>query len=713
MSTYSQRYGLIGAVIGGIIGYFIPVVGWALGAYLGYVIGYYIGGYVDARKADVKVPGRPVDDLQIPSNTIGAPIYDGLGTVKVSSGQLLFYGRNRAVPVYQRVKVSSKKKKTVLVGYKYYMSWGIGILAGPVDCLYTIIRDHREVVWEGKLARPTSGQSVTIELEGIGKAQFFFGTGEQTAWPDVANVIPDPNLNIPYRGLCWAYFQDCFLGERNRLPILSFIVRKTPILEDFPAEGYIAPFDYNPMCMVWYILRHLSGLPATWLHSTDFFKAAYTLVLERKGLSLLLESSQPAELWLESINLHIDNILRYGSDGKFHPKLLRYDYDINDLPEIKEQDLLEKPNLTRRSWIDTVNEVRVQYSHVSRTVPEEFIYVGISAHPYGPGGKARILRINKSKFKVEDQLIYNVPEEFAFADSFFCSFTDFLDGYAYFGYGSYGGPVVRVDIEGFLKAGRLPFIGTDGPRSVVFDKVNRFAYFGTGGHIPFSWWSYIHKVRLSDFTVVASIGGVSTRWGALYTAEIDPVAGYAYFGESSYVSSRVIRIKLSDFSVDGTISLPYYPIGSSAIDVPRGYIYFASSTNPVRIHKIKLSTFTIENVLSMENFGYTNKSAVVDSEGGFLYIASNNENKDSKIAKIRLIDFAVVQVREFPLNKRYDCAIGMLLDPPEGALYLGFRRGPGVGPPYKIAKVRLFDLAVIKDISLSDMGTPVTITGVR
>jgi hypothetical protein len=44
--------------------------------------------------------------------------------------------------------------------------------------------------------------------------------------------------------------------------------------------------------------------------------------------------------------------LRYGTDGKFHPKLI--DEDV----------MLDEPSFDRRSWIDTLNEMKVQYSEL-------------------------------------------------------------------------------------------------------------------------------------------------------------------------------------------------------------------------------------------------------------------------------------------------------------------------------------------------------------
>jgi len=48
----------------------------------------------------------------------------------------------------------------------------------------------------------------------------------------------------------------------------------------------------------------------------------------------------------------------------FHPKLIRDDYTVGDLPTVDESVLLDDPTLERKSWIDTLNEVKVQYTEL-------------------------------------------------------------------------------------------------------------------------------------------------------------------------------------------------------------------------------------------------------------------------------------------------------------------------------------------------------------
>jgi hypothetical protein len=123
-------------------------------------------------------------------------------------------------------------------------------------------------------------------------------------------------------------------------------------------------YDYNPIHAVWYILCEMLGLSTDWLHTGDFSDVADDLFYDGLGISILFGQQQDALSYLESINTHVDMLLRYDSDGKFHPKLIRNDYTPAMLPLVDEYMLQEEPEFTRGSWIETINEVKVQYSEI-------------------------------------------------------------------------------------------------------------------------------------------------------------------------------------------------------------------------------------------------------------------------------------------------------------------------------------------------------------
>jgi len=357
----------VGAVVGAVIGFY---VGGFYGAWVGAGVGYSLGSIVDPVTPDIKTPGVPAQPFQVTPNTVGTVIPDALGTCKVV-GFLMAYGHEKVDPV--RGGDTGGKggggSKSVITGYRYYADWTLGICLGPVDTLCTIFNNEK-VVWEGEETRPVAGGEKAIVIEDMGTMHFYFGTHDQVHSDDVGDLIQSDTLNAPLRGMCWAFFHNCYIGEYNRLPTMTFVIRRAPVIS-FSALQQIRVSDYNPIHAIWYILHNMTGLPETWLHPGDFVAAAATLATEERGISMLFDQQQSALSYIENLNTHVDAILRYGSDGKFHPKLIRDDYTVATLPAIDESIMLDKPSLSRKSWIDTINELTVEYSHISRDVPYE------------------------------------------------------------------------------------------------------------------------------------------------------------------------------------------------------------------------------------------------------------------------------------------------------------------------------------------------------
>jgi hypothetical protein len=349
--------GLIGAAAGGVIGFVVSGFN-PVGAFYGASLGFALGMAIDPITPDMPSAGAPDQGDQVMSGEVGTPIADLAGTAKIA-GHLLCYGGERAEPVYGEAAggKGGGEPDPQVTGYKYYMSWAVGIVAGEADKLYAVYKND-EVVWEGELDCPASGGEETITLDGMGSATLYFGTDDHALNSKVGALLDDPTLNTPYRHLCWCFLDDCYIGEYNRAPTMKFVVKKIPA-NAFSTKHEIDIYDCNPAHAIWYILHDLTGLPESWLHSSDFAAEASTLWGESRGLSILFDRQQSALTYLESINSHIDSILRYGTDAKFHPKLIRDDYTVGDLPLIDEDVMLEEPTFDRRSWIDTINEMKV------------------------------------------------------------------------------------------------------------------------------------------------------------------------------------------------------------------------------------------------------------------------------------------------------------------------------------------------------------------
>jgi hypothetical protein len=348
-------------VVGAVAGYFTGGAGFIL---MGAALGYAAGTYIDPATSDMPSPGTPqMHELDVPTIEEGMAVFDLLGTSRVI-GHIFWYGkaRTKAIKEKQGGGKGGGKSKKVTVGYEYYLSWAQGIILGELDTLWTVLRDE-EVVWSGELNKPESGGEETITLEGMGSMTLYFGTNDQTQ-NSVMAAEEGTSVTPTYRGLCYAFFDDCFIGSYNRAPRIRFVLTKRPSYA-FNFSESIGTYDYNPAHAIYHVLTHHQyvGFPTTWVNEESFstFADLFTGEYEQHGLSMLLSRQEGALRTIESVLTHAGAVLRYGIDGKFHLHALRAYEDISSLPSITQDDFTEPLAFERKGWTEVANEVQVQH----------------------------------------------------------------------------------------------------------------------------------------------------------------------------------------------------------------------------------------------------------------------------------------------------------------------------------------------------------------
>lgn len=138
----------------------------------------------------------------------------------------------------------------------------------------------------------------------------------------------------------------------------SFLVKRTGVLDDGSTQWYSAKADIsgdmNPVhiireCMTnnrWG-LKHSTGM----FDDTVWQAAADTLYTEGFGLSATWDGSKEIEEFIADILKHINAILyQQHSDGKFVLKLIRDDYDIDDLDTYDDATIASVEDFTRGSY---------------------------------------------------------------------------------------------------------------------------------------------------------------------------------------------------------------------------------------------------------------------------------------------------------------------------------------------------------------------------
>jgi hypothetical protein len=355
---------VVGGVVGGIIGF---VIGGPYGAAIGIAIGAAAGYLVDPAK--VSSPGAPdTQEFSFTTSREGLVIPDVLGTSKMT-GNLLFYFENESEEQTESQGGKGGGGSEVVTGYKYYLSWLVGICLGEVDAVLSLFQEQ-DCIWSGIAENPGDGSPVDITVEGFGRVKFYFGTDNQNEITKIGEFIEDDTLNVPYRHLAYAYFKGCYVGEANRCPTMYFVVSKMPQFS-FNTNFQIKGLEYNPAHALWYILNVRLGLTDgtggtyNFLDSTSFSAVADQLNTEEFGIGVYMGQSMESLTWIQEILKTINGVLYYGVDGKIHLRLIRGGESVSSLPTVDEDIMLEDPTFERPSWAETKNECRVLYPLIS------------------------------------------------------------------------------------------------------------------------------------------------------------------------------------------------------------------------------------------------------------------------------------------------------------------------------------------------------------
>lgn len=125
------------------------------------------------------------------------------------------------------------------------------------------------------------------------------------------------------------------------------------------------PPDMNPAHIVYQSLtdtRWGMGYPVAIIDETSFTEAAATMFDEGLGLSMIWNNQSTIQDFVQEVLDHAGAVLYVSPrTGKFNLKLIRNDYDPDDLPLFDEQNIISVDNFQRAGYGETVNEITVVF----------------------------------------------------------------------------------------------------------------------------------------------------------------------------------------------------------------------------------------------------------------------------------------------------------------------------------------------------------------
>lgn len=122
----------------------------------------------------------------------------------------------------------------------------------------------------------------------------------------------------------------------------------------------------NPAHIIYQCLTDTAwgmGYPTSSIDTTSFTSAADALYAEGFGLSMVWNQQDSIENFIGIILDHIAGILYVEPDtAKFAIKLIRADYDVEDLDIYGPDTLISAEDYQRQAWGETINEITVVYT---------------------------------------------------------------------------------------------------------------------------------------------------------------------------------------------------------------------------------------------------------------------------------------------------------------------------------------------------------------
>lgn len=314
-----------------------------------------------------------LDDTNFPRSEEGAPVPLILGRVLLRGPNTGWVGDFEAVPIKKKQKTGLFSSKKVIVGYTYFIGIQLILSLGRVT-LHKIICD-KDTLWEGTAS--ADGTALNINLPNlfggkekgggfIATARYYTGSITQAVNAYLESKIGAGDVPA-YRGFSHLVFEKANIGESNQLRTMQFELSQ--YTNGLGLGGGIEKIgdDMNPMELLYQAFTldwgGLDVSPAL-LDLDSLMACAQTLYDEGNGMSVCITSPNPGKEIANEVFRQVDGLMYQDPQtGKMVMKLIRADYDVDDLPVFDESNIVTIRNFTSKLWEDTINQVRVKYTN--------------------------------------------------------------------------------------------------------------------------------------------------------------------------------------------------------------------------------------------------------------------------------------------------------------------------------------------------------------
>jgi len=326
-----------------------------------------------------------LDDFDFPTVSEDRVIPVVVGDVLVEGPNVTWYGD------YLRKKLKESAgmifKKSVTVGYQYYVGMELALCWGEVDSI-TEVHFGDKVAWTGNVT--ADGDSFLVSDVGLyggkkkgggvhGNCVFYKGTSSQAADSYMTSQTGEAYQHAGVSKIIWegpngSLRGGGLLGEQPIVRAMKFRVQVYP---NYLGSSYKnVGGQANPAEVIYMLLTGrytnlqlsspvVTTVPDALIDKAQFLSVASQLNSDGMGISFQWQrDTSPGDL-IADILRHVDGILRIDyATGKAQLKLFRDDYDFNTAREFNDTNVEEVTSFTRTAPDAAVNVVVASYKDI-------------------------------------------------------------------------------------------------------------------------------------------------------------------------------------------------------------------------------------------------------------------------------------------------------------------------------------------------------------
>jgi len=211
---------------------------------------------------------------------------------------------------------------------------------------------------------------------------------------------------------------------------------------------------------------------------------------------------------------------------------------------------------------------------------------------------------------------------------------DVYGSYAYIGHhaGSSENKITKVNLSGSTMTVTSTFpSGGDYPMSLEIDPSGSFAY------VTHTNTHSLAKIRLSDDSVVASIQVGQQPYGLA----LDDLGTYAYvpsaareYSETLSTPPWLVRVRLSDFTFDDSVTLPFYWAFSVAVNSSGTTAYVGQDREGSNLAKVNLGpTMSIAETIAVQD---SPTRLAISPTAPYVYTANSADLNGQTVSKVAI-----------------------------------------------------------------------------